>query len=215
MRIACVLIVCGLIAACGSGGGGSDAQPIIVPPPAANSPPTISGSPATAITQDQPYSFTPTVNDPDGDTLTFSITSRPTWANCDEDSGSLTGTPGATHVGSTPDVTISVSDGTASASLPPFDLEVQPIQLGTATVSWDIPTTNADGSTLIDLDGFNVHYGRASRTYTRLETVNDKSLDSILIEDLEPGTWFFAVTAFDLTGNESIPSTEVSKVVNP
>ncbi len=219
MRIACVLIVSSLVISCGGGGGtaspSSPAPPPPPPPSPTNSPPAITGSPATVVTQDQPYSFTPLATDPDGDSLTFSISVLPAWASFDSVTGSLTGTPGAAHVGTTVDVTISVSDGTASASLAPFDLEVQAVQLGTATVSWDIPTTNADGSTLTDLDGFNVHYGQASQTYTRLEVVSDESVSSVLIEDLEPGTWFFAVTAFDLVGNESSPSAEVSKVVTP
>ena len=123
--------------------------------------------------QDQPYSFAPSATDPDGDPLTFSISNLPAWASFDSATGSLTGTPGVARVGTTLDVTISVSDGTASASSPPFDLEVQAVQLGVATVSWDIPTTNADGSALTDLDGFNVHYGEASQAYTRLEVVSD------------------------------------------
>ena len=218
MRIACVLMVSSLLISCGGGGGtASPASPAPPPPPPppTNSPPAITGSPATAVTQDQPYAFTPSATDPDGDPLAFSISNLPAWADFDSATGSLTGTPGAVHVGTTADVTISVSDGTASASLPPFDLEVQAVQLGTATVSWDIPTTNADGSTLTDLDGFNVHYGQSSQAYTRLEVVSDESLSSVRIEDLEPGTWFFVVTAFDLVGNESSPSAEVSKVVAP
>jgi hypothetical protein len=167
------------------------------------------------VTQGQPYSFTPVASDPDGDTLTFSIIGEPGWADFETDTGTLTGTPGPAHVGTTVDVTISVSDGTASAQLAPFNLEVQEIQLGSATVSWDIPTTNADGSNLTDLDGFNVHYGQSSQAYTRLETVNDESLNSVLIEDLEPGSWFFVVTALDQAGNESALSAEVSKVVDP
>lgn len=215
MRTGYVLILMGLITACSSGGGASDLASNDAEPPPANNPPTISGSPATTVTQDQAYSFTPVASDPDRDTLTFSISSQPAWADFDTGTGSLSGTPGAAHVGTTIDVTISVTDGTTSVSLMPFDLEVQIIQLGSATVSWDIPTTNADGSTLTDLDGFNVDYGRASQTYTRLKVVNDESLGFVLIEGLEPGTWFFAVTAFDLAGNKSSPSTEVSKVVNP
>ncbi len=87
--------------------------------------------------------------------------------------------------------------------------------MGSATVSWDIPTTNADGSNLTDLAGFYVHYGLASQSYSDVAVVNDDTATSALINDLEAGSWFFAVTAFDLAGNESAPSTEVSKVVNP
>src|SRR5205814_8237654 len=46
-----------------------------------NRPPTISGTPATTATTGTAYSFTPTASDPDGDTLTFSITNPPTSAS--------------------------------------------------------------------------------------------------------------------------------------
>ena len=213
MRIGCVLVVAGLITACS--GGGSDVSSNAVPPPTANNPPTISGSPATAVTQDQPYSFTPIASDPDGDTLTFTVTNQPLWAEFDPDTGSLTGTPTAAHIGTTLDVTITVSDSNATASLAPFDLEVREVPLGSATVAWDIPTTNADGSDLTDLAGFYVHYGQASQTYSDTVVINDDTATSAVINDLAAGSWFFVVTAFDQAGNESAPSTEVSKVVNP
>ncbi len=44
---------------------------------AANRAPTISGTPATAVMTGTQYSFQPTANDPDSDTLTFSIVNKP------------------------------------------------------------------------------------------------------------------------------------------
>lgn len=167
------------------------------------------------VTEGQPYSFTPTASDADGDSLTFSIEMRPSWANFDPATGSLTGTPGTTDIGTSPGVTISVSDGTDSASLAPFDLEVQQIPLGSATVSWDVPTTNADGSDLDDLAGFNIHYGLASGNYSDTEVINDNTATSVVITDLQPGTWYFAVSAFDDAGNRSALSAEANKVIGP
>jgi len=167
------------------------------------------------VTEGQPYSFTPTASDADGDALTFSIEMRPLWASFDPATGSLTGTPEATDIGTSPDVTVSVSDGTDSASLAPFDLEVQQIQLGSATVSWDIPTTNADGSDLDDLAGFNIHYGLASGNYSDTEVINDNTATFAVITDLQPGTWYFAVSAFDHAGNRSALSAEANKVISP
>ena len=305
MRVGIAILFLGILSACGGGGGsGSSSTPAPLPP--ANNPPLISGSPSTTVTEGQPYSFTPVASDPDRDTLTFAISILPLWARFDSGTGSLTGTPETAHVGTTPGVTISVSDGTVSASLTPFDLEVRPntapntapsvtspgaqstevgssvnlsivasdidddtlsysatglpsglsiasgtgvisgtpgiagsnavsvsvsdgsestvvgfgweiteIRLGSATVSWDVPTTNADGSLLTDLAGFRVHYRDALGVYSRTAIINDASATSVLIDELEPGTWFFAVTAVDLADNESAPSAEVSKVVSP
>jgi hypothetical protein len=207
----CTLII---LTAAGCSSGGSDTLTSATPTPS-NSAPTISGSPPLQVTEGQPYSFTPTANDADGDVLMFSIEQRPSWASFDPATGSLTGTPEATDIGTSPGVTIFVSDGTDSASLAPFDLEVQQIQLGSATVSWDIPTTNADGSDLDDLAGFNIHYGLASGNYSDTEVISDNSATFAVITDLQPGTWYFAVSAFDHAGNRSALSAEANKVISP
>lgn len=212
MRISlCTLII---VAAAGCSSGGSDTSTNVAPTPS-NRAPIISGSPPLQVTEGQPYSFTPTASDADGDTLTFSIEKQPSWAIFDPASGSLTGTPGAIDIGTSPGVTISVSDGTDSASLAPFDLEVQSIQLGSATVSWDIPTTNADGSDLDDLAGFNIHYRLASGNYSDIEVISDKTATFAVITDLQPGSWYFAVSALDHAGNRSALSAEANKVISP
>ncbi len=89
---------------------------------AANTAPTISGTPPTAATVGTQYAFTPTASDVNGDTLTFSIANRPTWATFNTSTGRLQGTP--TTAGAFSNIVISVSDGQASASLPAFAITV-------------------------------------------------------------------------------------------
>ncbi|WP_127346661.1 Ig-like domain-containing protein [Pseudidiomarina mangrovi] len=90
-----------------------------------NSEPVISGTPRLTVLQDQAYSFTPTVTDPDPQPqLTFSITNKPSWAAFDTSNGSLTGTPGNADVGEYTAITISVSDGQYSSTLAAFNLTV-------------------------------------------------------------------------------------------
>jgi len=90
------------------------------PPP--NSPPTISGTPATSIVEGMTYSFTPDANDPDvGDTLTFSISGQPAWASFSTLTGELSGTP---PVGTYSNIVISVSDAEFTSSLPAFTITV-------------------------------------------------------------------------------------------
>jgi hypothetical protein len=62
---------------------------------------------------------------------------------------------------------------------------------------------------------YRVRYGTASQNYTEELEVIDANAESLLIEDLAPATYFFAVTAFDRSRNESAVSLEVSKVVAP
>ena len=93
-------------------------------PPATNSPPQISGTPPTTAPQGQPYSFSPSASDADGDGLTFSIASRPNWATFNNGTGRLSGTPSADAVGTHSSIVISVSDGEATRSLPTFAITV-------------------------------------------------------------------------------------------
>jgi hypothetical protein len=94
-----------------------------VPPPT-NSPPTIAGTPATTATVGQPYTFTPVGDDANDDTLTFSIQNKPTWATFTAATGQLSGTPATTNIGTTSNIVITVSDGTANAALAAFNLQV-------------------------------------------------------------------------------------------
>jgi len=100
-----------------------------------NDAPTISGTPATTVNEDAYYSFTPTAGDVDAaDTLTFTIENKPFWANFDPVTGSLTGTPSNTDLGTTFGIVIKVTDSyNAGASLPVFDLTVLDVCSG----DWD------------------------------------------------------------------------------
>src|SRR5581483_9628639 len=106
-------------------------------PPPTNTPPKITGTPPTAAQAGTAYSFQPAGSDSDGDTLTFSITNKPSWATFSATTGHLSGTPGAADVGTDTGIVITVSDGTSSASLPAFAITVAaapapPQTLGTA-----------------------------------------------------------------------------------
>ena len=86
--------------------------------------PTISGSPATTVSEGASYSFTPSVTDPSGNALTYSIANLPAWASFNAATGELSGTaPMAAQTSA--NILISVSNGTDSASLAPFSLSVE------------------------------------------------------------------------------------------
>jgi Cellulase (glycosyl hydrolase family 5)/Putative Ig domain len=86
--------------------------------------PTISGTPATTDVAGGAYAFQPSATGPSGATLSFSVTNLPSWANFSTATGLLSGTPTAGNVGSYPGIVMSVSDGSASASLPAFAITV-------------------------------------------------------------------------------------------
>jgi hypothetical protein len=190
---------------------GSAPPPTPTPPP--NSAPTITGTPATSVVQGTLYSFQPTANDANGDVLTFSIVNKPAWATFDTATGKLQGTPGATYLGTTTGIVISVKDGAASVSLPAFDITVQAIATGSATLSWTPPTQNTDGSPLTDLAGFKIKWGTSQGSYPNSVTINNPGITTYIVENLAPNTYFFVATAFDTSGNESGNSNAASKTV--
>jgi len=92
--------------------------------PPTNRPPTITGTPRTSITAGSAYTFTPVGSDPDGNALRYSIQNQPSWATFSTTTGRLSGTPTAANVGTSARITISVTDGTATTSLPSFTIQV-------------------------------------------------------------------------------------------
>ena len=83
---------------------------------------------------------------------------------------------------------------------------------GELILMWDPPTSNEDGSPLTDLAGYKLYYGTSSGVYgTNLDIGNDITYK---LSNLEDGiSYYFAVTAYDTSDNESNFSNEVSKAM--
>lgn len=135
------------------------------PTPPKNNPPVISGKPATSVTAGQTYSFTPTASDPDGNSLSFTIANMPSWATFSSTTGKLSGTPTTANIKTFTNIVISVSDGTASASLAPFSIQVTaPASSQTLQISGSPPTSVVAGTaysfqpTTTDAPGKTLHF---------------------------------------------------------
>jgi hypothetical protein len=175
-----------------------------------NLPPVISGVPLPSIGVLLPYVFQPTASDPDGDTLTFSIDNRPPWATFNTSTGRLSGTPGLLDIALFEDITISVSDGTTTTSLPTFSLNVLQLAVGSATVNWTPPTENTDGSALSDLAGYRIAYGMSPTDLSQSIVIDNPGATSYTVGNLSVGRWYFAVFAVNSRGVES----DMSNVAN-
>ncbi|MGQ9570185.1 MAG: InlB B-repeat-containing protein [Thermodesulfovibrionales bacterium] len=80
-----------------------------------------------------------------------------------------------------------------------------------ATLSWEGPSANTDGSPITDLAGYKIYYGTSSGNYS--EHIDVGNVKNYTIDNLVEGlTYYFAVTAYDTSGNESDFSNEVSLV---
>lgn len=181
------------------------------PPPDVNTPPTLSGQPASSVLAGRSFSFTPNATDADGNSLTFSISGKPSWASFDASSGRISGTPTDADVGGY-DVTIRVSDGSQNASLS-FSLQVLAAAQGRATLSWQAPTERTDGSVLTDLAGYRIYYGSAQNDLSYRIDVSNPSVTTWVVENLTSGKWYFVTTSVDSKGIESPRSSMASKAI--
>jgi hypothetical protein len=176
--------------------------------------PTISGSAATTVVAGQTYSFQPSTTDPGGSTLSFSITNKPAWASFNTTTGLLLGTPTAAEAATYSNITISVSAGQSSATLPPFAIVVTAAAMaGSATLSWDAPVENTNGSPLNDLAGYTIYYGTNSADLTQTIKITDPTETTYVVDNLSAGTYYFSVAADASDGTQSSLSALGSKTI--
>jgi hypothetical protein len=150
--------------------------------------------------------------------LSFTIANKPSWAIFSSTSGKLSGTPAVTDVGTYQSIDVAVTDGNAVTSLPAFSITVAaapiPSVSSNVSLSWTPPTQNNDGTQLSNLKGYNVHYGTTSQTYSNVINVANPGLTTYVVQNLDAGTYYFSVTAYNSTGVESAFSSEVAARVN-
>jgi hypothetical protein len=185
----------------------------------ANHPPSISGTPKTRITAGHAYRFRATARDADDDRLTFSIANRPSWASFNTQNGTLTGTPTRADAGRYSNIIIRVSDGKATTSLNPLNLTVTtPSPAPTPTTGsfsfrWVAPTTRTNGQYLHmrEIAGYRVYMGSTANSLQPVLDLEDNDLDHYTMREQRLGTYYIALTAYDINGSESLRSNVVRK----
>jgi PKD repeat protein len=76
------------------------------------------------------------------------------------------------------------------------------LQAAEVQLTWTAPATNVDGTPLTDLAGYRVYYGQTSGNLTLKVDVGNQT--TYLLSGLVGGqVYYFAVTAYDTSGNES------------
>lgn len=150
-----------------------------------NSAPTISGSPSLTATIGAAYTFQPSVNDRDGDTLGFSITNKPSWATFSTSTGRLSGTPDSAHAATYSNIGIRVTDGSSSARLPGFSIVVGAPANGAPLIS-GAPVTSAN----------------AGSAYSFRPTASDPNGDALTFSIANRPSWAsFSTSTGQLTGS--------------
>jgi len=179
--------------------------------------PSISGTPSASADTGASYSFTPTGSDADGDTLTYSIQNKPSWATFSTTTGALTGT---TTAGTFTNIIITVSDGIATTDLAAFSITVEdpnnaPTIGGTPTTSLYVNTAysftptsgDADSDTLTfsienkpDWATFSTTTGALTGTPTVSGTYSD------IVISVSDGTASVSLASFDIEVQNHAPS---------
>ncbi|MCU7916199.1 MAG: putative Ig domain-containing protein [Candidatus Thiodiazotropha sp. (ex Gloverina cf. vestifex)] len=172
-----------------------------------NQAPTISGTPSASVIAGDGYTFAPNADDADGDSLTFTVNNLPAWASFNNSNGSLTGTPQESDVGVYGNIQITVTDGNEDVSLGAFSIVVNSsvASTGSMVLSWSAPTTRTDGSplTISEIDGYRIYIGDTSDSLQMEVDLNEGTATSVTISDKEVGTYYVALTTYDMDGNAS------------
>jgi hypothetical protein len=99
---------------------------------------------------------------------------------------------------------------------PPAPTPPPPTPPATASVSlqWQPPTQNTDSSPLTDLAGYRVYYGSAPQSLDSSITIANPGIATYVVDNLQPGTWYFAVAAYNTNGVEGELSDVITKVMH-
>jgi hypothetical protein len=106
------------------------------------------------------------------------------------------------------------ADSAAAASSSSSTGSGAPASSGTATLSWQAPTTTTNGAALTNLAGYRVYYGLSASNLNQTIQITTVGLQTYVIDDLAPGTWFFAIRAVTSAGVESALSDVVSLTIS-
>lgn len=101
----------------------------------------------------------------------------------------------------------STNSGSTSSSVPSDK---------STTLSWSPPMQNSDGSSLTNLAGYTLHYGTSSQDYTGSVEITDPTKTSYVVSgsNFPPGTYYFAISAYNAQQVSSPFSGEISVTVD-
>lgn len=86
---------------------------------------------------------------------------------------------------------------------------------GVASLTWQPPAANTDGTSLTNLAGYKIYYSTVVGDYSTVIPINSIGITTYVIENLPNGnTYYFVITAINSDGVESAYSTSVSKTIS-
>lgn len=187
-----------LLVACGGGGGGDDPATLLAQPTS----PSLPATPVEpAVTPTQPTE-PPTPAAPAG-----TGEAPPTPPDTISPPAPVEPSPPPAETAAPPPLT--------PAAPPPATVPaVEPAPAERAlTLAWVAPTTNDNGTALVDLAGYRIYYGDRPGVYTASVTLGDPHVLNHRLAPLAAGTYYIVVKAVNHAGIESASSTEVAKTL--
>lgn len=123
---------------------------------------------------------------------------------------------GETTVGGTDPVT--PVDSVDPVAQEPIPEPVDPVDLvpaNAALLTWQAPFTRENGDSLSmgEIAGYEIGYGTSADLLNQTLAIGEASTDTMLINDLAQGSWYFAIRTIDVDGNRSRWSDVVSKTI--
>jgi hypothetical protein len=85
------------------------------------------------------------------------------------------------------------------------DTKNSQVETGSLTLKWTAPVTRTDGTALdvSEIDGYFIYIGETAQTMQIETDLNDGQTDSYIVENVPVGTYYVALTVYDVDGNES------------
>jgi hypothetical protein len=188
-------------------------SPPVVAAPNQNRAPTINGDANKVARVGSEYVFQPDWNDADGDTLAFTASNLPPWAQLDEKTGVIHGTPAPSDIGAYESISITVADASHRVTSQDFTIDVVGASSGVATLQWPSPVSKVDGSVLDDLAGYRILYGHDPEDLDHSVYIANPDAHSFEFATLESGTWYFSIIAVNAEGLEGPATAPAMKII--
>lgn len=210
--VSIVLALALSITACssGSGGGSTPASDVTLPQSSGDVVVMITSPDAAEIdTTDEVMDIAGTASSKVGlNTVSWETDKGQSGTASGEESWSVEQVPLALGANT---ITVTATDAAGATQSDSIVINRESTGTGSATLSWLAPTERADGTALTDLAGYRIHYGRMSGVYDYQIDLHTPGIATYVVENLVPGDWFFAVTAYDSAGLESDFSNEARR----
>jgi hypothetical protein len=188
---------------------------------------TVTAAPASIAVSPASLSFTATqgaanpanqsltITSTGGGSLSWNVSDNANWLSLNPTSGSSTPGPVTASVNTSglvagtynAAITVTASGATNTPQTVLVSLVVTAPSTSAATLTWNASTSS-------DVAGYKVYRATTSGAYGAPVATLQVNATSYIATGLQSGTtYFFVVTAFDTSGNESLHSNEVSKSI--